>query len=131
MVRSLEAMTSSQIKRDLREDNKKSMLSRLSPKQGSLFKLLLAKSWKDENPKLPAFTKKTLVDRDSQRALGEMKSISKRWTGNISEKGILSFLANGYAADDKKQTNWETYFRTPLKILPKMEGANSAFGKCT
>jgi hypothetical protein len=100
MVRSLEAMTSSQIKRDQREDNKKSMLSRLSPEGGSLFKLLSAKSWKDENPKLPAFTKKTLADRDSQRALGEMKSISKRWTGKISEKGILSFLANGYVAHD-------------------------------
>jgi hypothetical protein len=31
----------------------------------------------------------------------------------------------------KKKKSWETYFRTPLKILPKMEGANSAFGKCT
>ena len=100
MVRSLEAMTSSQIKRDQREDNKKSMLSRLSPEGGSLFKLLSAKNWKDGDPKLPAFTKKILEDRDSQRALGEMKSLSKRWTGKISEKGILSFLANGYAADD-------------------------------
>jgi hypothetical protein len=31
----------------------------------------------------------------------------------------------------KNKKNWETYFRTHLKILPKMEGANSAFGKCT
>ena len=29
-----------------------------------------------------------------------MKSNSKRWSGKISEEGILSFLANGYAADD-------------------------------
>jgi hypothetical protein len=79
------------------------MLSRLSPEGGSLFKLLSAKSWKDENPKLPAFTKKMLADRDSQRALGEMKLISKGWTGKISEKGILSFLANGHAADDMSE----------------------------
>jgi hypothetical protein len=101
MVRSLQAMTSSQLKRDQKEDKKKSMLSRLSPEGGSLlFKLLSAKNWKDGNPKLPAFTKKILEDRDSNRAIGEMKTIWKRWSGKISEKGILSFLANGYAADD-------------------------------
>jgi hypothetical protein len=100
MVRSLQAMTSSQLKRDQKEDKKKSMLSRLSPEGGSLFKLLSAKNWKDGSPKLPAFTKKILEDRDSNRAIGEMKTISKRWSGKISEKGILSFLANGYAADD-------------------------------
>ena len=42
MVRSLEAMTSSQLKRDEKEDKKKSMLSRLSPEGGALFKLLSA-----------------------------------------------------------------------------------------
>jgi hypothetical protein len=72
MVRSLQAMTSSQLKRDQKEDKKKSMLSRLSPEGGSLFKLLAAKDWKDGNPKLPAFTKKILEDRDSNRAIGEM-----------------------------------------------------------
>jgi hypothetical protein len=76
------------------------MLSRLSPEGGSLFKLLAAKDWKDGNPRLPAFTKKILKDRDANRAIGEMKTISKRWSGKISEKGMLSFLANGYAADD-------------------------------
>ena len=100
MVRSLQAMTSSQLKRDQKEDKKKSMLSRLSPEGGSLFKLLSAKDWKDGNPRLPDFTKKILEDRDSNRALGEMKTISKRWSGKISEKGILAFLASGYAADD-------------------------------
>ncbi len=100
MVRSLQAMTSSQLKRDQKEDKKKSMLSRLSPEGGSLFKLLSAENWKDENPKLPDFTKKILEDRDSSRAIGEIKTISKRWSGRISEKGILSFLASGYAADD-------------------------------
>ena len=29
-----------------------------------------------------------------------MKTLSKRWLGRISDKGILSFLATGYAADD-------------------------------
>jgi hypothetical protein len=82
MIRSLEAMTSSQIKRDHREDKKKSMLSRLAPEAGSLFMLLSAKSWKDTSPKLLNLT----------------KSLSKRWTRKISKKGILSFLASGHAA---------------------------------
>ena len=109
-------MTSSQIKRDQREDNKKSMLSRLSPEGGSLFKLLSANDWKDGDPKLPAFTKKILADRDSQRALGEMKSISKRWTGKISDKGILSFLSNGYAADNisKAPGGFSIFMFSPL-----------------
>jgi hypothetical protein len=55
-------MTSSQLKRDQKEDKKKSMLSRLSHEGGSLIKLLAAKDWKDGNPKLPAFTKKILED---------------------------------------------------------------------
>jgi hypothetical protein len=98
MIRSLEAMTSSQIKRDHREDKKKSMLSRLAPEAGSLFMLLSAKSWKDTSPKLLDLTKKILEERDSNRALGEMRSLSKRWTRKISKKGILSFLASGHAA---------------------------------
>ncbi len=68
-------MTSSQLKRDQKEDKKKSMLSRLSPEGGSLFKLLSAENWKDENPKLPDFTKQILEDRDSSRAIGEIKTI--------------------------------------------------------
>ena len=86
-------MTLSQLRRDQRKDKKESMLSRLLPKGGSLFKLHSANSWKDENPKLQAFTKKILEHQDSQRALREMNSISKRWSGKISKKGILSFLA--------------------------------------
>ena len=109
-------MTASQLKRDQKEDKKKSMLSRLSPEGGTLFKLLSAKNWKDGNPKLPAFTKKILEDRDSNRALGEMKTISKRWSGKISEKGILSFLANGYAVDDisKAPGGFSIFMFSPL-----------------
>ena len=100
MIRSLQAMTESQLKRDKKADKKKSMLSRLSPEAGTLFTLLSARNWNDGNPKLPSLTKKILEDRDSNRALGEVKSLSKRWTGRISEKGFLLFLANGYQADD-------------------------------
>jgi hypothetical protein len=100
MVRSLQAMTESQLKRDEKKDKKMSMLARLPPEAAGLFKLAAAKSWRDKSPKMPAFTKKVMEDRDSNRALGEMKTLSKRWPGRISEKGFLSFLSNGYAADD-------------------------------
>ena len=97
-------MPLSQLKTDQRcsrrDDNKKSMLSRLLPEGGSLFKLLLAKRWRvDGNPKFPDLTKKILVDQDSQRAPGEMKLISEQWSGKIIEKGILHFLTNGYAVN--------------------------------
>jgi hypothetical protein len=101
MIRSLDAMTSSQIKSEHGEDKKKSMLFRLAPEAESLFTLLSVKSWKDTSPKLKDLIKKILEDQGSNRTLGEMRSLcSKRWTKKISEKGILSFLASGYAAAD-------------------------------
>lgn len=112
-------MTSSQLKRDEKEDKKKSMLSRLSPEGGALFKLLSAQDWRDFNPALPSFVKKILEDRDSNRALGEMKTISKRWSGKISEKGILSFLASGYAADDicEAPGGFSIFMFSPLEAI--------------
>ena len=99
MMKSLQAMTSSQLKSDQREDKKKLMLSRLTPKTGNLSRLLSAKDWRDANPNLPDLTKKILEDCDLNRALGEMKSLSKQWPGKTREKGFLSFLAVGCAAD--------------------------------
>jgi hypothetical protein len=109
MPRSLEAMALSQLRRDQKEDKKMLMLSRLSSAEGGSlpFKLLSAKNWQDRKPKPPTFTKKILEDRDSNRALGAMKTISKRWLGKISAKGTLSFLANGHAADDTEEAPGE------------------------
>ena len=40
-------------------------------------------------------------DGNSNRALlGEMKTLAKRWSRQISDKGLLAFFANGHAADD-------------------------------
>jgi hypothetical protein len=76
------------------------MLSRLAPEAGGLFTLLSAQDWRDYDPQLSDFTKKILEDRDSNRCIGALRTVSKRWNGNISEKGFLSFLANGYSADN-------------------------------
>jgi hypothetical protein len=48
---------------------------------------------------MPSFTKKVMEDRDSEQSPGDER-LSKRWPGRISEKGFLSFLSSGYAADD-------------------------------
>jgi hypothetical protein len=113
------------------------MLSRLSsPEAGGLFTLLSATGWDDWNPMLPSLTKKILKDRDSNRALGEVKSLSKRWTGKISEKGFLLFLANGCQADDITQApgGFSVFSFSPLDYIkssdPKtnMQQVRSMFG---
>jgi hypothetical protein len=52
MIRNLTAMTASQLKKDLRDERKKSMLSRLSPEAGKLFNLLAARDWDNKNPRI-------------------------------------------------------------------------------
>ena len=84
-------MTSFQLKRDQREDKITLMISPLTPAAGSLFRLLSTNDWKAAgSPKLPALTKKILEGQDSNRALGELKSLLKPWTGknlgNIHDK---------------------------------------------
>jgi hypothetical protein len=53
------------------------------------------------------------------RALGEMKSLSKRWSGKISAKGILSFLANGYVDNDISEApgGYSIFMFSPLRAI--------------
>jgi hypothetical protein len=104
MIRNLAAMTSSQLKRDARDERKKSMLSRLSPEAGKLFDLLAARDWEDENPRMSKSMRDLVSDRDSQRALAIIKTQTKRWSGLVSEKGLLSFFANGFAANEIQES---------------------------
>ena len=100
MMRNLTAMTASALKRDAREDRKKSMLSRLSPEAAKLFSLLSAQDWQHKDPKLNSFMKQLVSDKDSQRALGIMQTQTKKWSGQISDKGLMGFFSTGYAARD-------------------------------
>jgi hypothetical protein len=100
MMRNLTAMTASALKRDAREDRKKSMLSRLLPEAARLFSLLSAQDWQHKDPQLNRFMKQLIADKDSQRALGKMQTQTKRWSGQVSEKGLMGFFAAGYAARD-------------------------------
>lgn len=100
MMRNLSAMTASALRRDEREVQKKSMLSRLSPEAAKLFPLLSAQDWEHKEPRLNSFMKQLVSDKDSQRALGIMQTQTKKWSGQVSEKGLMGFFSAGYAARD-------------------------------
>jgi hypothetical protein len=104
MIRNLAAMTASQLKKDSRDEKKKSMLSRLSPEAAKLFDLLAARDWTDEHPKMSKSMKDLVSDRDSQRAIAIIKTQTKRWSGVVSEKGLLGFFANGFAAAEIQES---------------------------
>jgi hypothetical protein len=104
MIRNLAAMTASQLKRDSRDEKKKSMLSRLSPEAGKLFDLLAARYWDDENPQMSRSMKDLVSDRDSQRALAIIKTETKQWSSLVSKKGLLGFFANGFAANEIQES---------------------------
>jgi hypothetical protein len=76
------------------------MLSRLSPEAAKLFELLAARDWRDEELNMSRFVKVLVADRDSQRALGVMKTLTNNWSGLVSKKGLLGFFANRFTAND-------------------------------
>ena len=81
MMKNLNAMTASQLKRDVKDDARKSMFSRLSPEAGKLFNLLATRDWRDENPKMSSATRDLVSDKDLQRALGIIRTLTKKWSG--------------------------------------------------
>jgi hypothetical protein len=123
MIRNLAAMTASQLKRDVRDEQKKSMLSRLSPEACKLFDLLAAQDWRDENPKMSKSMKDLVSDRDSQRALAVIKTQTKRWSGLVSEKGLLGFFANGFAAHEIQESpgGFTIFMFKPITALHKKD----------
>jgi hypothetical protein len=100
MIKNLTAITASHLKRDAKEDRKRSMLSRLAPEAAKLFDLLSAADWDDSAPKMNSFMKDLISDKDSHRASGIVSTRTKKWSGEISDKGLLGFFANGFAAND-------------------------------
>jgi hypothetical protein len=48
--------------------------------------------------------KDLVSDRDSQRALAIIKTKKKRWSCLVSEKGLLGFFANGFAANEIQES---------------------------
>jgi hypothetical protein len=100
MMKNLTAMIASALKRDAREVLKKSMRSRLSPEAAKVFSLLSAQDWQHKDPNLNSFMKRLISDKDSQRALGIMQTQTKKWSGQVSNKGLMGFFAARYAARD-------------------------------
>jgi hypothetical protein len=100
MMKNLAAMTASQLEKDSRDEKKRSMLANLAPEASIMFRLLSARDWYVEKPKINSFMKSLVVDKSSNRALNIMMMHTKKWSGQASEKGLLEFFATGYAARD-------------------------------
>jgi MarR-like DNA-binding transcriptional regulator SgrR of sgrS sRNA len=100
MMKNLTAITASHLKRDTKE----SMLSQLMAPEGKrLFDLLSASDWEDSDPKMNTFVKGLVFDKDSNRASGIMLTRMKKWSGEISNKGLLNFFAGGFAAKETQE----------------------------
>jgi hypothetical protein len=65
------------------------MLSPLSPEAAKLFSLLSAQDWQHKDPNLNSFMKRLISDKDSQRAPGIMQTQTKKWSGQVSDKGLM------------------------------------------
>jgi hypothetical protein len=76
------------------------MLSRYSPEQAALFKLISATDWDDEDPVINPFTTKLIEDKDLNKAVDTIASETRRWTGQVSSRQLASFLSGGFAAPD-------------------------------
>jgi hypothetical protein len=139
MIRNLTAMTASHLKRDAREERKKSMLSRMSPEAKGLFDMLAAKDWRDGNPSMNSFMKHLMADKDANRALSIMRTRTKDWGGQVSEKGLLNFFASGYEAPDihEQPGGFSIFMFRPVTITnpkgqrDKIHQVRAMFGEST
>lgn len=97
---SLAKLTEVQLAATRREESKKSMLARMSEEQADLFRLVSAKDWYDERPRLNSFTRKLVADKDLSKAIDTVSSHLRRWPGQVSPKQLAMFLSKGFAAQD-------------------------------
>jgi hypothetical protein len=68
--------------------------------------------------------KQLVSDKDSQRALGIMQTQTKKWSGQVSEKGLMGFFAAGYAAQDidKQRGGFTIFMFRPVSVhRPKVQ----------
>jgi hypothetical protein len=97
---SLSILAEAQLASKKRDDSRKSMLGRMSDEQADLFRLLSAKGWSDDNPKINSFTRKLVADKELNKAIDVIASELRKWPGQVSTKQLAMFLAKGYAAPD-------------------------------
>jgi hypothetical protein len=72
----------------------------MSDEQADLFRLLSAKGWSDDNPRINSFTRKLVADKELNKAIDVIASELRKWPGQVSTKQLAMFLAKGYAAPD-------------------------------
>ena len=76
------------------------MLSRLSPEQAALFRLVSATDWHDVDPVINTFTSKLIEDKDLNKAIETIASELRKWSGQVSPRQLALFFSGGYAATD-------------------------------
>jgi hypothetical protein len=78
MSKKLTAIMAVHLKRDAKEDKKRSMLSRLAPEVAECFDLLSAKDWSNFDPKMNFFLRELISNKDSHQASGIMMTQTAR-----------------------------------------------------
>jgi hypothetical protein len=124
MMRSLSAVTASALSRDKREGKKKMMRLQLSLEAAKLFLLLPAQDWQHKALRLNSFMKLLVSDKDSQQALGIMQTQTKKWSGQVSKKGLMGLFATGYATRDidKRPDGFTIFMFRPISVhCPKAQ----------
>ena len=116
-----------------RENQRKSVLGRLTVPQRTLFDVLCATSWKDKRPKMSKDARLLVDDRDPQKLINMVHDWTESWTGSVAEDGVIKFLTTGYMS--REQPGGFTLFMFgPIKLTPltkkeRERKISSALGK--
>jgi hypothetical protein len=100
LVQNLNAMAEHALRSEKRDEQKTSMISRLSSEESELFALLSAKDWRDNKPQLSNFAQQLLAGRGPFKAMNLITSKTRGWRGTVGRQGITQFFCIGYAATD-------------------------------
>jgi hypothetical protein len=86
IAHSLTVLSAAQLNIKKRDVSRKSRLGRMSEEQADLFRLLSAKDWNDNNPKLNEFTRRFVANKELNKAIDTIASKLRKWLGQVSTK---------------------------------------------
>jgi hypothetical protein len=104
MMQNISMLSSSSTNLRTREEDRKSMISKIIREDGLLFTLFSAESWREDHPRLSSFTKELMANKDIQVALAQIKRKAMEWPGLISQKQLAKFLRNGFIDPDLEES---------------------------
>jgi hypothetical protein len=100
MMQNMSMMASSTMDHQQKEDNRKSMMSKIIREDEHLFTLLAAESRDEDHPRMCTFTRDLMADKDVHLAWAEIKRRIMEWPGLVSQKQMTKFLGSGFIAPD-------------------------------